>query len=142
MYAGQPYVQVPGKPDEAFGIGRDCLYDGLVKSDPDGELYKHRAEAAERIDAMLFIELHRLPRGLLPVVLVSLLDLLHQGLKRGHGLYLAALLHRQRDKRQSHQQGKGDDGYAEVQERPGIEQHQPVYHGLDDNEIPSVNYYV
>ena len=142
MYAGQPYVQVPRQPDEAFGIGRNGLDDSLVKPDPYRELYEHRAETAERIDAMLFVEPHGLLRGFLPVALVALLDILHQGLKRAHRLDLPALLYGQRDKREPHQQGKGDDGYAEVQERPRIEQHQPVDHGLDDDEIPSVNYNV
>ncbi len=77
MDAGQPYIEVPRKPDEAFGVGGNRLDDGLVKSNPYRELYEHRAQAAERIDAMLAIELHRLLRCLLPVVLVALLYLLH-----------------------------------------------------------------
>ena len=77
MDTGQPYIEVPRKPDEAFGIGGNRLDDGLVKPDPYRELYEHRSKAAERVDTMLAIELHRLLRCLLPVVLVALLDLLH-----------------------------------------------------------------
>ncbi len=118
MYAGQPYIQVSRQPDEAFGIGWNGLDDGLIQTNPYGELYEHGAKAAKRIDAVLAIEPHRLLRGLLPVVLVSFLNLLHEGLKRAHGLDLPALLYGQRDKREPHQQCKGNDGYAEVEERP------------------------
>ena len=65
---------------------------------------------------MLAIELHRFLRGLLPVALVTLLDILHEGLTSAHGFDLPALLYRQRDKRETHQQSESNDGYAKVQE--------------------------
>ncbi len=60
MDAGQPHIEVLRQPNEAFGIGGNGLDDGLVKPNPDWELYEHGAQAAERINTMLAIEPHRL----------------------------------------------------------------------------------
>ena len=118
MNAGQPDIEVPGQPHKAFRIGRDGLDDSLVKPNPDGELYEHRPETAQRIDSMLFIESHRFLRSLLPVVLIALLDVFHQGLQLGHRLDLSTLLDSQRHERKANQQCKCDNGYPEIQERP------------------------
>ena len=88
----QPIVEVLGQSDKAFGLGRDGLEDCLVEADPDRELYEHGAEAAERVDALLLVQGHRLAGCAPPFALVLLLNLLHLWLERGHSLDLAALL--------------------------------------------------
>ena len=77
---------------KTLGVGGDGLNYRLVQPYPDRELNEHRAQAPERVDAVFPVELHRLLRSALPVPLVFLLDLLHQGLERTHPLDLAALL--------------------------------------------------
>ena len=91
---------------------------------------------------MLPVELHRFLRCLLPVVLIALLDVFHQGLQLSHRLDLPALLYSQRHERKADQQCKCDYGYSKIQEGPGIQKHQPIDHGLDDDEIPSIYYNV
>ena len=118
MNAGQPDIEVLRQSHEAFRIGRYCLDDRLVQSDPDGELYEHRSETAQRVDAMLPVELHRFLRCLLPVVLIALLDVFHQGLQLSHRLDLPALFYSQRHERKADQQCKCDYGYSKIQERP------------------------
>ena len=103
MNAWQPYVQMPRKPHKAFRIRRDSLDYSLVQPDPYWKLYEHRTKTPQRIDSVLAVEPHRFLRRLLPVVLVSLLNILHKGLERAHGLDLPALLYCQRDKHKPHQ---------------------------------------
>lgn len=124
--------------DKALRVGRDGLDDRLVQPYPDWELNEHRAQAAQRVDAVLSIELHRLLRRALPVSLVLVLDLLHERLERAHGLDLATLLDCQRDHHQSDEQREGYDRDSEVREQIVVEQDQPVDHRLDDYEVPSV----
>ena len=112
----------------------------MVQPYPDRELDEHGTETAERVHALLPVQLHRLLRGALPVALVAILNLLHLRLERAHRLYLAALLHRERHERQPNQQREGDDGYAEIEEQIGVQHHQPVYHGLDDQQVPRIYY--
>ena len=138
MDLGQPIVEVLGQSNEAFGLGWNCLEDGLVESDPDWELYEHGAEAPERIDSLLLVEGHRLAGGAPPFALVLLLNLLHLRLERGHRLDLAALLDREGYHDSSHDQRERDDGNAEVQEQPRVEEHQRIDHRLDDDLVPGV----
>lgn len=102
MDARQPYVQVPRQTDKAFRIRRHRLDNGLIETNPDWELNEHWSQAAERVHAALAIETHRLLGSLLSVVLVSLLNLLHQGLELAHGLYLPALFDGQRHQGKAH----------------------------------------
>ena len=140
MNLRQPRVQVARKPDKAFRVGRHGLEYRLIQPYPDWELDEHGAETAERVDALIFVQLHRLLRGALPVALVAILNLLHLRLQRAHRLYLAALLDRERHQRQPNEQREGDYRNAEVEEQVGVQHHQPVYHGLDDYHVPSVYY--
>ena len=97
MNLRDPLIEVARESDEAFRVGRNSLYDRLVQPYPDRKLDEHRAQTAQRVDAMLTVELHRLLRSPLPVTLVLVLDLLHERLESAHGLNLAALLDRQGD---------------------------------------------
>lgn len=110
----------------------------MVQPYPDRELDEHRTQAAERVDPILAVELHRLLRSALSVALVFLLDLLHQRLERAHRLDLATLLDSERDHHHPHKQGEGNDRDAEISEQVVVEQDQRVDHRLDDHEVPGV----
>ena len=124
--------------DQTLGIGWNGLNDRLVQPDPYRELDEHRAQASQRIDAVLTVELHRLLGRALPVALVLFLDLLHQGLERAHRLDLAALLDGERDHHHPHQQSEGNNRNAKVSQQVVVEQNQGVDHRLDDHQVPGV----
>ena len=123
---------------ETLRVGGNSLNDRLVKTNPDGKLNEHRTQAAKRVNTLFPVELHGLLRSSLPIALMLLLDLLHHGLKRAHGLDLAALLHRKRDHHEPDQQSEGNYRNTEVSEQVVVEQDQPVDHRLDDHEGPCV----
>ena len=109
-----PIVEMSRKTYKALRVGRNSLDDRLVQSYPDRELNEHRAQAAQRVDPTLSIELHRLLRRPLTVSLVFVLDLLHERLEHAHGLDLAALLDRQGNHHHPDEQREGYDRDPEV----------------------------
>ena len=134
----KPVVQVSRQADETLRVGWNSLNNRLVQPDPYRELNEHWSQAAKRVNTLLTIQLHRLLGRALPVAFVLVLDLLHHGLESAHRLYLAALLHRERNHHDPHQQSKGDNRDAKVREQVVIEQDQSIDHRLDDHEVPGV----
>ena len=114
------------------------MEEALVKADPDGELDEHRPQAPQGVHAVLLVHAHGLLGEALPVLGVFGLKLLELGLEPGHGLELAALLHRQRDHYRAHDQGEDDDAEPKAVEEDAIQQHQAVDHGLDNDQVPDV----
>ena len=62
----------------------DGLIEHAVKAEKDRDLNDHRKAAAERIDAILFVELHRLLIHPLRIIFVLLPELVHDRRKLGH----------------------------------------------------------
>ena len=131
-----------GQPNKALRRGGQGLNDRLEQAYPYRELDEQRAEAAYWVDAVCLIDLHRPAREFLPVVLVPLLQRLEFRLEGGHLQHLAALAHSQRDEDEAHNQREGDDGDAEVEERETVQQHETVYHRLDDSGVPYIDEYL
>lgn len=71
---------------------------------------------------------------------MPLLNLLHQRLEAAHRLDLAALFDGQRNHDQPHQQRERDYGNSKIRKQPSVQQYQPVYHGLNDDQIPYFYY--
>lgn len=105
---------------QGLGSGGKGVADDVKEADPDGELDKHGAQAAQRADALLAIHLHHLLGYLLLIPGVFLLDLLHFGLHLAHGLGLLGLAQGQRECDHTHDYGEGDDGQAHVTEKGDI----------------------
>ncbi len=109
---------------------------GLEQAYPDGELDEQGAQATDGVDAVCFVHFHCGARELLSVVFVFFLQFFELGLERGHLHHLSALADGQRYENDSDNQREEDDGDAEIEEGYAVEQHEAVYHRLDDNQVP------
>ena len=62
----------------------DGLIEHAVKAEKDRDLNEHRQATAERVDAILLVELHRLLVHPLRIIFVLFAQLVHDGRKLGH----------------------------------------------------------
>ncbi len=114
------------------------MNEGLEEAYPDGELDEQGAEAADGVDAGLPVHLHGFLGDPLGVSLVLVPQLLHLGLKGGHGAHLPDLPEGQGSGEYADDDGEGNDGEAHVAEQHGVQEHQTVDHGPQDALIPDV----
>lgn len=131
-----------GQSYQPLGRGWQSLNDRLEQANPDWKLDEKRPQAADRVDAVRLIDLHRPTREFLSVVLVLFLQLLELRLELGHLQHLSALAHSERYEHNTHNQREEDDSDAEVQEGHAIQQNQAIYHRLDDSQVPNVDEYL
>ena len=106
----------------------------VVDADDDRILDEHRPAAGERIDALLFIERHRLLLLFLLIVFVALLNALEHRRNLLHLQERLELRRIERPKEQPDQCRQNDHAPAEISDRLVDRQHDPpneVYEGIE-----------
>ncbi len=131
-----PGIQLLGEVNQVFRLGEQGLNQDPEEPDEDGQLHHQRAEAANRANAGLPVELHGFLGNARPVATVTFLDLPHSGLQFAHPPHLANLLQGQGKGYQPHQDGEGDDGQPHVVEADHVQHHQGVEHRANDYFVP------
>ena len=124
------------EPGQGLRTGGQNPDDGHVKPYPYRELDDHGTKATYRIDSRFLVEAHGLLGDPCPVFGIATLDGLEPGLQFRHLLGRAELPQGQRQSSDTHQDSKDDDGQAEVMAQNGVQHHQPVYQGVEDEPVP------
>lgn len=125
-----------GQPCQPLGAGGQEGGDGDIQADPDRELDHHRPQAANGVDPHLLVQLHGLLGDPGPILAIPGLNGLQPRLEVRHFLGRADLLQCQGQGCQAHQDGEDDDGDTEVPPHEGVQHHQAVLHGVEDDLVP------
>ncbi len=121
---------------QVFRASRQQSNDGNVQADPDRKLDDHRPQTANRVDPCLFVQTHGLLGLSGPILGVFRLNSLELRLERRHFLGGTDLLKGQGQGDGPHQDGEDEDGDTEVAAQEGVQQHQPILHGVEDDVVP------
>ena len=140
-YEGDPRIQLVRQSHQVFGIVEQGQDEDAEQADQDGHLDNQRPQAPDGVDAAFPIKPHGFLGRALPVAGVTLLDLAHPGLQRGHGAHLAQLAHRQRDGDHPNQHCEDDDSHSHLREADHVQHQQGVEHGPNDDLVPQQNEY-
>jgi len=136
---GVPEVQMLGEVRQTIGCGRERLADGLVEAYPDGELDEDRAEAAQRVESGLTIDLQSFLRLFLSVVGMLGLNLFQSRCQIRHLLGVLGLLNGQGQHEYPDDDSEDNDAQPKIVEKDVIQQHQAVDHRPEYDCYPAIN---